>query len=659
MGNAPDVRVRLSAEGQKEILDAFKAIQADAEKTGRVGSRAMERFSAAARGLASVLPGLTFGAAVAGATLLFRRSVQTAAALSKLSERTGVAVETLSAYAHGAELSQVSTEQLATAFRQLSRGMNTAARDGGAALRPFKALGVEVRNQDGSLRELDAVLGDVADRFAGLADGAEKSAVAQELFGRSGEAMIPFLNRGRAGLEEFRREAERMGLVISKETAAAATEFSDNISRLRGVLQGASNTLLAEVGPSIAGLTTRMVEAARETENFKRTAEGVAAVFRGLATLGLGLFSVLEHIGIALGSVGTIAILIARRDWAGLKAALEETGREMARARKLNDELITAVITGSNLAKQGVTGVSSTIRTTLTPALKEATETGVNWLAVSQILGVEGIRALDRQIAQTDKLRRETDALVQAGARGAEAVEPSARKAEAAYADLTERIREAREAIEESERAQLVFADLIASSFASAVSGAMTFREALVQVLQQISFVIARALLLRAILAFLPAGTGEFLGFSQGGEVGGEGFARGGLVRRRRDGFLGAAGGFVRGPGTATSDSIPAMLSAGEYVIPARTVRQYGVDFFEGLRAMTASVRPMGRGYAAGGLVEAQPAGAGAAAGGRAELEIGLDEPMILKRFAASSEWDRLFVRTALRNRKSLRGSLR
>ena len=42
-------------------------------------------------------------------------------------------------------------------------------------------------------------------------------------------------------------------------------------------------------------------------------------------------------------------------------------------------------------------------------------------------------------------------------------------------------------------------------------------------------------------------------------------------------------GGGVDGPGTATSDSIPAMLSNGEYVIRASSVEHYGTDLFDKL----------------------------------------------------------------------------
>jgi TP901 family phage tail tape measure protein len=44
-----------------------------------------------------------------------------------------------------------------------------------------------------------------------------------------------------------------------------------------------------------------------------------------------------------------------------------------------------------------------------------------------------------------------------------------------------------------------------------------------------------------------------------------------------------ASGGFVSGPGTAGSDSIPARLSSGEYVIQANAVRHYGTDFMNAL----------------------------------------------------------------------------
>ena len=61
-----------------------------------------------------------------------------------------------------------------------------------------------------------------------------------------------------------------------------------------------------------------------------------------------------------------------------------------------------------------------------------------------------------------------------------------------------------------------------------------------------------------------------------------------------------AGGGSVNGPGTATSDSIPALLSNGEYVVKASAVQQYGRPYFDNLNAQR---------YASGGPVGSMPAG--------------------------------------------------
>lgn len=63
------------------------------------------------------------------------------------------------------------------------------------------------------------------------------------------------------------------------------------------------------------------------------------------------------------------------------------------------------------------------------------------------------------------------------------------------------------------------------------------------------------------------------------------------------DGVQLAGGGHVQGPGSATSDSIPAWLSAGEFVNNAASVQKYGVDFFHALNTMQIP------GFAEGGLV--------------------------------------------------------
>ena len=75
------------------------------------------------------------------------------------------------------------------------------------------------------------------------------------------------------------------------------------------------------------------------------------------------------------------------------------------------------------------------------------------------------------------------------------------------------------------------------------------------------------------------------------------------LVRRR-----------MAGGGSAGSDTVPALLTPGEYVVSKQAVGRYGAGFFAALNALALPARAVAervRGYASGGLV-----GAAAARGG-------------------------------------------
>lgn len=78
-----------------------------------------------------------------------------------------------------------------------------------------------------------------------------------------------------------------------------------------------------------------------------------------------------------------------------------------------------------------------------------------------------------------------------------------------------------------------------------------------------------------------------------------------GVAASSTGGIRGATGGAVFGPGTGTSDSIPAWLSNGEFIIKAATVRRLGLRFLHALNRGGTSLLSGMRGFADGGLVTA------------------------------------------------------
>lgn len=116
-------------------------------------------------------------------------------------------------------------------------------------------------------------------------------------------------------------------------------------------------------------------------------------------------------------------------------------------------------------------------------------------------------------------------------------------------------------------------------------------------------------------------------GFSGGGAVGG---APSDSLISAFGGF--AEGGHVTGPGTATSDSVPAMLSAGEFVMQAKAVNAIGVHTLaalnRGLRSPTMAAGGSVPKFADGGLVRSS-----SSKGGKStmDMHIGLEEGIVLK----------------------------
>lgn len=123
------------------------------------------------------------------------------------------------------------------------------------------------------------------------------------------------------------------------------------------------------------------------------------------------------------------------------------------------------------------------------------------------------------------------------------------------------------------------------------ITGAQSFGDAMKSILKQLIAQLIQAAIYATIVAACTGGGGGFA--ARWSSAFGKAFA---------------TGGSVDGPGTGTSDSIPAMLSNGEYVLNAQAVDRLGVPFLNGLNTGRL------RGFASGGLV-----GSGGVAGYKAE----------------------------------------
>lgn len=215
-----------------EFTAGLKSAQAN---LGKFGKALSVGFAAAAA--AATAAGVAIGFAVKGA-------IDHADELGKTAQKIGLSVEALSRLEYAAKLSDVELAGLTTGLRKFSQEIVSGNK-------AFTALGINVKDASGKFRSTDAVFADVADRFSRMEDGALKTSLAVDLFGRSGADLIPLLNGGAGGLARMAAESDRLGATISTSTAGAAEELNDTFTRIEATLGGVVNKVMEAALPAL------------------------------------------------------------------------------------------------------------------------------------------------------------------------------------------------------------------------------------------------------------------------------------------------------------------------------------------------------------------------------------------------------------------------
>lgn len=182
-------------------------------------------------------------------------STEAGEAMLVMSQKTGESVENLSAMQYAAKQSGTSVDALEMGLRFLSRAMQGVNMETGLGVKAFEAMNIKTTDVKGNQRGMRDVLMDVADRFATYADGAGKSALAIDLFGRSGQSLIPFLNQGSKGIDELMKRAGELGIVMTTQTANSLKDYGDKLKEIKDQLASASQQITMALQPALEQLT--------------------------------------------------------------------------------------------------------------------------------------------------------------------------------------------------------------------------------------------------------------------------------------------------------------------------------------------------------------------------------------------------------------------
>jgi hypothetical protein len=283
-----------------DLLAKTGSFETDIKRAEKTTASSMRAIGEAAT-QAGALIGAGLAAGATAAAVAVKQAIDQADEISKLSQKIGITTEALSGLNVAAQLSDVGIQQLQGGITRLVRAQEDVASGAGNMASLFDAIGVSAVNADGSLRETDKVLRDLADVFQALPDGAAKTALAVDIFGRSGADLIPLLNEGSKGLREYDELAERLGVRLSTETGKAAEDFNDNLTILKIGLQGVATQVATELLPDLVDLTNQFTATDNKAKDIAESVRSVTTFFGGLADVAAIVKNTIE--GVILASI--------------------------------------------------------------------------------------------------------------------------------------------------------------------------------------------------------------------------------------------------------------------------------------------------------------------------------------------------------------------
>ena len=302
---------------------------------------------------------------------LAKEAIQWDVAVKKLSGITGATAKETSELLAVANYMGVAMEDSAGAFAKFSKNvgaakekMEVARAEGKLSTDIFSKLGYTLEDIQG--KNTVEVFKMIQERLRGMKDGAEKTRVEMELFGRTGYQMHAMLNMSAEQMDKVAERAKAMGLIIDDETAAKSAKLNRELKDLENTGKRLAVSIGHELVPVFNDYARGVLDVAKEFESM--TAEQKEAI-GGIVKFGAeasAVIIVMRSLTSALGFM-RLATLAAAGPWVTLATVIGLAGKALLDFRyneKTSGSYMGVDVDGKRIHKNtnSTTGLSDKFR---------------------------------------------------------------------------------------------------------------------------------------------------------------------------------------------------------------------------------------------------------------------------------------------------------
>lgn len=264
---------------------------------------------------------------------LAKEAIQWDVAVKKLSGITGATAKETSELLAVANYMGIAMEDSAGAFAKFSKNVG-AAKEKMEVARAEGKLGTDIFSKLGyTLEQIQGkntveVFKMIQERLRGMKDGAEKTRVEMELFGRTGYQMHAMLNMSAEQMDKVAERAKAMGLIIDDETAAKSAKLNRELKDLENTGKRLAVSIGHELVPVFNDYAKGVLDVAKEFESM--TAEQKEAI-GGIVKFGAeagAVIVVMRSLTSALGFM-RLATLAAAGPWVTLATVIGLAGKAL------------------------------------------------------------------------------------------------------------------------------------------------------------------------------------------------------------------------------------------------------------------------------------------------------------------------------------------
>ena len=239
---------------RKNMKRAENQMRQSSDKMGSAVGRVGKGLQGLTKSLLS-LKGLLLGGAAVGMAYFAKRSIDAADSIAKTADKLGLTTDALQELRFAADLAGVAQTALDMGMQRFTRRVAEAVQGKGELIGVLEQYNILTTDSAGRTRDMNDVLGDLADVMLNTTDDAERLRIAFKAFDSEGVAMVNMLKEGRAALEATRAKAREYGLVIDEALVRKAVEAKDAITILTEQLKAQATIMVAKLSPAIQAVS--------------------------------------------------------------------------------------------------------------------------------------------------------------------------------------------------------------------------------------------------------------------------------------------------------------------------------------------------------------------------------------------------------------------